>query len=429
LVAFRVGLALVVLIDLADRARDLVAHYTDAGVLPVSVLANVVGASRSSLYALSGSSVFVAGLFVIAAVAASFLLVGVGARLAAALSWLLLVSLQARNPLVLHFGDTLLRVLLFWAMFLPLERGGETPRRSVAAAALKLQVAFVYWFAAAWKTGDDWWQGTAVYYALSYGFVVRPFGRWLLGMPSLIAPLTYGTLIVEALGPFLLLVPERRWRVRAAAVATFVAMHVLFGLTMDLGTFPLAGIVGMLPFIPERMWGPDTAPAAAPTRRRIDRVLGQLVPVPFLLLVTYYNVAGLPWTHAPRPSWVASLTSAAHLEQRWAMFAPGPSRDDGWFVVAGTLADGRVLPVPVARPDDPRVGLPSQRWRLYMVSLTRETGLTALPAYAAYVCRTRGLRTLQLHFELADTPPPSATGPVPVQDRLIWDAPCPTAGG
>ena len=36
LAAFRVALALVLLYDLADRSRDLAAHYTEQGVFPVA---------------------------------------------------------------------------------------------------------------------------------------------------------------------------------------------------------------------------------------------------------------------------------------------------------------------------------------------------------------------------------------------------------
>src|SRR5262249_40500751 len=162
---------------------------------------------------------------------------------------------------VLHFGDALLRMLLFWAIFLPLERGAGQPPRSVAVVALKLQVLFLYWFSAAQKTGADWTSGTAVYYALSYGLLTRPVGTWVLGVPWLIAPLTYATLLIEALGPFLLLVPERRWRLRSAGVALFMALHAGFLVSMDLGIFSLAGIVAALPFLPARAWG---SPSAAP---------------------------------------------------------------------------------------------------------------------------------------------------------------------
>ncbi len=423
LVAFRIGLALVVLLDLADRARDLVAHYTDAGVLPVRALPHIAGAAPFCLHARSGSPVFVAFLFALAAVAAALLLVGVWTRAATFVSWLLLVSLQARNPLVLHFGDALLRLLLFWSIFLPLERGGGEPRRSIAVAALKLQVLFLYWFSAAQKTGVDWTSGTAVYYALSYGFLTRPLGEWLLGVPWLIAPLTYGTIAVEALGPFLLLAPERRWRVRIAGVALFIALHAAFLLTMDLGIFSLAGMVAALPFLPARAWGPTNA-AAADAPRPVDRVLEQLLPAPFVALVAYVNVVGLFWPQLPHIDALDRLAAAVHVEQRWRMFAPDVSREDGWFVVAGTRADGTEIPVSLVRPDDVRSTLPSQRWRLYFVSLTMERSLPALPAYAAYVCRTEGLKRVALHFMLTKTPPPSTTSPRSLQDRIIWDMPC-----
>ena len=43
LAAFRIALAGVFLFDLAGRARDLRAHYTEAGVLPVAALEQVAG--------------------------------------------------------------------------------------------------------------------------------------------------------------------------------------------------------------------------------------------------------------------------------------------------------------------------------------------------------------------------------------------------
>ena len=47
LAVFRIGLALTILLDLAIRAQDLGAHYTDAGVVPRALLAAEVGARLS----------------------------------------------------------------------------------------------------------------------------------------------------------------------------------------------------------------------------------------------------------------------------------------------------------------------------------------------------------------------------------------------
>ncbi len=65
-------------------------------------------------------SFFQALLFVVAAVAAVALLVGYRTWVASVVVWILLLSIQHRNPLVLGSGDDLLRMLLFWGMSLPL---------------------------------------------------------------------------------------------------------------------------------------------------------------------------------------------------------------------------------------------------------------------------------------------------------------------
>src|SRR2546428_1961581 len=67
LAAFRVGLALVVLFDLATRARDLRAHYTDDGVLPRATLLTLMPHSPMSLHMLSGDVWFEAVLFLVTA--------------------------------------------------------------------------------------------------------------------------------------------------------------------------------------------------------------------------------------------------------------------------------------------------------------------------------------------------------------------------
>ena len=121
LAVFRMGLSLVVLGDLADRARHLTLLYTDFGVLPrAAALAFFSADTHLSLHMMSGLFWAQAALFILAACAALALLVGYRSRLATALSWALLVSLQMRNWPILHGGDALLRMLLFWSMFLPM---------------------------------------------------------------------------------------------------------------------------------------------------------------------------------------------------------------------------------------------------------------------------------------------------------------------
>src|SRR5262245_64238108 len=98
-------------------------------------------------------------LFVAAGVSALALLVGHRTRLATIASWLLFTSLNTRNPMVVLGADVLLRVVLFWAMFLPLGARYSVDRAwlgatkdsrprvlSAATVAYLLQIVLVYWF-------------------------------------------------------------------------------------------------------------------------------------------------------------------------------------------------------------------------------------------------------------------------------------------
>ena len=111
---------MLLLCDLAGRARFLRVHYTDEGVLPLDVLTPSASSWTFSLYWLDGSFAFTATMFGIAAIFALMLLVGWRTRLATVASWALLLSLHYRNIPLCSAGDLIFRLLLFWAMFLPL---------------------------------------------------------------------------------------------------------------------------------------------------------------------------------------------------------------------------------------------------------------------------------------------------------------------
>jgi len=86
-----------------------------------------------------------------------------------------------------------LRLGLFWALFLPIEKcfsldallgRGEQPGSKtclgVPGVAYIAQVAMMYVFSGLLKTGNSWRvDHTAVYYALSLDMYTRPLGHWL----------------------------------------------------------------------------------------------------------------------------------------------------------------------------------------------------------------------------------------------------------
>jgi hypothetical protein len=277
LAMFRIVIAVLLLVDLFNRATDLTAHYTDAGIMPRSVLLTQVLSQYSfSLNVLNGGAAFQAMLFVVAALAALGVLVGYRTRLMTFVAWILLLSIQFRDPLVGGSDGPLLRMLFFWSILLPLGAYWSVDRArsalprplprflSLATFGLFLQIAFMYWFTAALKSGPEWRvDHTALYYVFSLDELVKPLGHYLLNFPDLLQVLTFGAFMLEAFGPFLLFFPFFTGPVRTAGVFAFMSLHFGIWLTMDIGIFPWISALCMVCFFPTWFWEKATALHAA----------------------------------------------------------------------------------------------------------------------------------------------------------------------
>src|SRR6056297_3563580 len=293
--------ACLLLTDLALRSRNLEAFYTDSGVLPRAALFSDYS-NVYSLHAISGELWAIALLFVFAAA----MTIGYRTRLATVCSWLLLLSLHARNPMVLNGGDTLLRVLLFWAMFLPLsERWAVDARRTdepratvsnVATMALLLQVTAMYVVNAIHKSrGEMWFNGEAVVYvfSLDYKFTFL-LGDVLAKYPELLRMMTYLWTGLLLSSPLLLLLTGRP---RAVLATAFAGMHLGMLVTMRIGIFPLVVVTALVPFYPPVVWDglgvlATRAGLARPLRAAMSRLRVSLPGGP--------TISGLP-TAVPAP--------------------------------------------------------------------------------------------------------------------------------
>jgi predicted DCC family thiol-disulfide oxidoreductase YuxK len=281
LALFRVALATIVITDLGWRALDLKAHYTDFGILPRAALLGDIGVSGFSLHLMSGSAWIQGALFVVAGLLALSLLVGYRTRLSTIGSWVLLLSLQARNPGIVQGADGLLILLLFWGMLLPLgarfsvdaaldRRVQEEPDSyfSIATMALLLQSMTAYFFGALNKTHPAWIpDGTAVYYALHIDYLVTPFGIWLRQFSVLLQALTYFVWYLELLAPLLMFSPVLHVRLRLLGLTLLIGMHIGFFLCLEIGIFPFVSIASLLPFIPGQVWDRLATWSRTPERR------------------------------------------------------------------------------------------------------------------------------------------------------------------
>ncbi|NEQ74501.1 MAG: HTTM domain-containing protein [Okeania sp. SIO2C9] len=270
LALFRVGLALVIIVDLIIRAGDLRSLYSDAGVMPRTLLKEITNPFYWSINSISGEP-FVQGLiFLIVGLIAIALLVGYRTRLATIAMWAFVISIQNRNPALSFAADHVLRALLFWAMFLPLGASysidsalnssqEKLPKRiaSAATVALMIQIVLIYAGSAAYKTKSEiWWpDGDAVYYALSFDGYATPFGQFLLGFPEpILKLLTWVALWFEWLGPLMIFIPVGITFFRCVSIVLFILLHISFGLSFELGVFPYLCVVIWLVFIPTEVW-------------------------------------------------------------------------------------------------------------------------------------------------------------------------------
>ena len=281
LALMRFGMGLVLVLDLFERARNLTAHYTDAGVLSRASLLTLWGGKFFvSLHMMSGLGIVQAALFIIAGIFAVMLMLGYRTRLATIVSWFLLISLQARNPLVLQGADIVLRVVLFWMLFLPtggrwsLDRlFGRTPRpkdgtvASAATFAYLTQIICIYLFSGLLKTGTPWHDGTAVYYALSVDQLVRPLGEHLRTWRTATHFLTYATRNLEIYGSLLYFSPWKTGLFRTVGIFLFALMQIGFNLSMNLGLFGAISIIVTLGLLPPYFWDSWITPLTRRIRR------------------------------------------------------------------------------------------------------------------------------------------------------------------
>ena len=477
LALLRAGLAILVVCDLAARVPDLAAHYGDGGVLPrAAALVWLPVEAHLSVYMASGQPWFQAGLFGLAALAAAALAAGWHTRAASILSWYLLFALQARNPAVGHGGDNVLRLVMFWAMFLPLGARWSRDRaagrlaappgpRVVSAAALaaRLQLCLVYWVTAAFKWNPAWLGGGAIATALRVDRLSTSWGRWLLNFPRLLRWVTRGTLAFEVLGPLAAWTPFYSGPVRSVVVLAFVLFH-LCGLrpALRLGSFPWVCAVAWALFLPSWFWerlhrgrlgrvmdaldrydhqGEEAWRArqahrtgSTPRLRRLGDGLAAFLLV-YVLLLNLRELGLAPFGPLlPAAEWISQSLS---LHQRWNMFAPSPPLDDGWIVAAGRTRGGgavdawRASALDLARPEPLETAYGNFRWTKYLGNLRQPDHVFHRRLFGNYLCRrwnsahagAERLESLTLVYMLELTVPPDRK--LPAQPLLLFAQRCP----
>jgi len=257
LAIFRIVFGLVIVVWAVTLAPDVGTWFGPNGLFPYQPS----GRWYVTILGTHPSEGYVVGMYLLLIVSAVCLTVGFGTRIAAVLVWLLVMSFDRRNPLILNAGDDLVRIDAFLLMLTPsgaalsvdrwLRHRDDfwaAPRRALWGVRLiQLQLSAVYLFAVWAKVrGVDWNNGTAVSYALQMHDIQRfaaptPFFHniWLVNLQ------TFGTLVVElSLALFIWNRRARPWVISAG-----ILLHLSIELGILVGFFSIIMITTYLAFL------------------------------------------------------------------------------------------------------------------------------------------------------------------------------------
>lgn len=395
LALMRIAVALVSLADIGIRFADIDAFYLGSGIANEELIRSFAApAFTHTLFFWHSSDAWVYFLFAVHACAAIFLLAGYYTRGATIFCWLLLMSEHSRNPLILQGGDDLLRLTLFWAMFLPWGKRysvdasrwnyeQEHTYSGMAAMAYVLQVAYVFFFSALLK-GNEWHTDfSALYYVYHLDQIALPAATYISQYPHMLKVLTAIAFYTELLMPFLFVIPDRRNIFRTSGVVICILFHLWNGMTLYIGLFYIIGIATVLGCLPMQMM--NRIEAIVPARLiQLNGNYKPTAPNPLLIRINeivllFLIIYVCMWNGSNGNISSYKLTNEARipgyklrLDQSWGMFAPAVFKDDGWYIYEAVLYSGDTVdlnrhaePVNYMKPEHVVQLYTSDRWRKF----------------------------------------------------------------
>ena len=192
---------------------------------------------------------------------------GIANRLLAVAAFILHLVFLQRNPSIIFGADMVATFWLFYLMFagsnkqlkwvnyflnkkqgLISERGEKGDWLStISLRFIQIQLCIIYMFSGLEKLkGNSWWEGTAIWEALSfYDFALVDFS-FLLSVPLVAGFLVIFTILFEVYFPVLVWVPK----VRKALLLAGFCFHIGIGLCLNIHFFSLVMLSAYILFIP-----------------------------------------------------------------------------------------------------------------------------------------------------------------------------------
>ncbi len=262
----RIGLAALVLVNLAALYPNLEKWFGESGVLPQGLPHLPEGSWQWTLLdGVPQTPLALQVCFWIFVLQTVCLLLGLASRCSAVAVFIWIVSFQHRNQLILDGEDKVMRLIAFFLIFMPLAeiwsvdawllRRGKSqaePYQSQASpwAQRMLQYFMVLVMLATglWKfAGEPWRDGTALYYVARIDDL---FGRfwvphYFFDTRWTVRAMTWSVLYVELVIPFLIWIP----RARRFSLLVLLAFHLSNEWAMHLFLFHWIMLCGWLSFL------------------------------------------------------------------------------------------------------------------------------------------------------------------------------------
>lgn len=250
----RVGLAAILLLQALAIRGSVQELYGSLGVVQQPIIEALVPAGVPQANWLTNAlaplgipeATCLNGLFLLYMLSLLALLFGWHTRAAAVLAWLTHLLFKMNGFATSYGVEEFAHIILFYSTFMPvghalsLDRlagrvpGGPSSAARLSLRVLQLHLCVVYLSSGLWKaSGEQWWNGEAVWQALMRPDLAQMDFSWLAGLPWLALLACWGTLAVEVGYPFFI------WhrRTRLPMILATVGFHAGIALSMGLVSF------------------------------------------------------------------------------------------------------------------------------------------------------------------------------------------------
>ncbi|MEA5536401.1 HTTM domain-containing protein [Crocosphaera sp. XPORK-15E] len=258
----RIGYAFLLLINVLVLWPDLLRWFGENGLLPYTVSREIIDPDTLTIFTWLPKYDWVLkmsyGIFISQII---FLLLGLFSRFQAVCVFIWFVSFVHRHHTLFDAEDNLFRLMGFFLIFMPIgayysvDSWLKTRKKIAhnftsstwALRLLQIQICLIY-LSTAWEKmkGEDWINGTAIYYVsrLDDVFGHFPIPDFLFTSLSLIKYMTWLVIVVE------LFIPIALWFKETRRFALFLAfgLHLSIEYAMNLFLFQWLMIVGLLSF-------------------------------------------------------------------------------------------------------------------------------------------------------------------------------------